>query len=417
MRESFYVHLKLDNGSTALVGQCIRDTDHRRGYFRYAPSYLQRDDAFPLDPVHLPLDEQVKQFPYDRENPGIPGVLLDAGPDDWGKKILAWSRKPPPSTLVDFLLAGSGTGIGALRFSGQKTPPPPDVPFRPFSNLEDMVRAAHAIEEDISPEQVGVESADIFFLRGSSVGGARPKTLIFDEGVEWLAKFPHPRDRFDNPLMEHLTMRMAKNAGINVADTKIVVTALGNVLMVKRFDWEQGRQAHFISLNSLINVFALRDRREEDFSYDNMARLVNRVSKENCSEEIFRRLVFNVAVGNTDDHMHNHALLKKSGERHYQLSPAYDLVPNTNMIGSHSISIGPMGMTPSHDNILSAAKMMQISLPRAQEVAAQVRAVTGSWREFLAEGGALPHHVQQVARCFEYGQKILESILTSQCEK
>lgn len=407
MRESFYVHLKLDNGGTALVGQCIRDSDRARGYFRYAPSYLQRDDAFPLDPIHLPLDNQIKQFLFDRENPGIPGVLLDAGPDDWGKKLLVWSRKPPPSTLVDFLLAGSGGGIGALRFSLHKTPPPPDAPFRPFSNLEDMMRAARAIEEDLPPEQVGVESGDLFFLRGSSVGGARPKTLVFDDEREWIAKFPHQQDRFDNPLVEHLTMRMAEKAGITVADTKIVATALGNVLMVKRFDWDGGKQSHFISLHSLINVFSLKDRREDDFAYENIVRLANRVSRENCGGEIFRRMLFNVAVGNTDDHMHNHAMLKKSGERHYELSPAYDLVPNTNMIGSHSICVGPMGMTPSRDNLFAAAKMMQLTQTHAQEIANDVAAATADWRSILLEGGVAEHHMRQVERCFEFGQKVL----------
>lgn len=407
MRDGFYVHLKQSDGGTALVGQCIRDSDRGRGYFRYAPSYFQRDDAFPLDPIHLPLDDQIKSFLFDRENPGIPGVLLDAGPDDWGKKLLVWWRKPPPSTLVEFLLAGSGGGIGALRFSADKTPPPPDAPLRPFACLEDMMRAAQAIEEDLSPEQVGVEAGDLYFLRGSSVGGARPKTLVFDDGWEWIAKFPHQQDRFDNPLMEHLTMRMAEKAGVTVADTKIVATALGNVLMVKRFDWDAGEHSHFISLHSLINVFSLKDRREEDFAYDNIARLANRVSRDNCSDEIFRRMVFNIAVGNTDDHMRNHALLKKSAARHYQLSPAYDLVPNTNMIGSHSICIGPMGMTPSADNIAAAAKMMRLTPPQAQQIAAEVAEATADWRHSLLAGGVMEHHIRQVERSFEFGQKIL----------
>lgn len=410
MRESFYVHLKLADGNTALAGQSIRDSEHRRGYFRYAPSYLQREDAFPLDPINLPLDEQIKQFPYDRENPGIPGVLLDGGPDDWGKKLLAWSRRPPPSTLVDFLLAGSGSGIGALRFSTQKTPPPPDAPFRPFSNLEDMMKAAQAIEDDQPLEMLGVGVGDIFFHRGSSVGGARPKTLVFHRGAEWIAKFPHRLDRFDNPLAEHLTMQMAKAAGIHVADTQIAQTALGNVLLVRRFDWEDGKHAHFISMHSLINVFALKDRREDDFAYDNIARLTNRISKMDCSQEVFRRLIFNVASGNTDDHMNNHALIKKPGERHYQLSPAYDLVPNTNLIGSHSISVGPMGMTPTTDNLLSTTKLLQIDADHAREIVGDVLAATQDWRGHLQSGGMLEQQILQLERSFTFGQKVIAAL-------
>lgn len=410
MRESFYVHLKLADGNTALAGQSIRDAEHRRGYFRYAPSYLQREDAFPLDPINLPLDEHIKQFPYDRENPGIPGVLLDGGPDDWGKKLLAWSRRPPPSTLVDFLLAGSGSGIGALRFSTQKTPPPPDAPFRPFSNLEDMMKAAQAIEDDQPLEMLGVGVGDIFFHRGSSVGGARPKTLVYHQGAEWIAKFPHRLDRFDNPLAEHLTMQMAKAAGIHVADTQIAKTALGNVLLVRRFDWEDGKHAHFISMHSLINVFALKDRREDDFAYDNIARLTNRISKMDCSQEVFRRLVFNVASGNTDDHMNNHALIKKPGERHYQLSPAYDLVPNTNLIGSHSISVGPMGMTPTTDNLLSTTKLLQIDADHAREIVGDVLAATRDWRGHLQSGGMLEQQILQLERSFTFGQKVIAAL-------
>lgn len=411
MREGFYVHLKQDDGTTALVGQSIRDSERGQGWFRYAPSYLRREDAFPLDPINLPLNETTKAFPYDRENPGIPGVLLDGGPDDWGKKLLAWSKTPPPATVVEFLLAGSGTGIGALRYSSSKTPPPPDVPFRPFTCLEDMMKAARAIEQDLPPEQADSDTQDIFFQRGSSVGGARPKTLVFNEGDEWIAKFPQQHDRFDNPLVEHLTMTMAKRVGIEVAETQIASTALGHVLLVKRFDWEQGKQAHFISLHSLINVFAVRNRREDDFAYENITRITNQISIGDHAAEVYRRMVFNVATGNTDDHMHNHALIKKSGARHYQLSPAYDLVPNTHMIGSHSISVGPMGMTPSADNLLGAAKMMQIKTEQAQAIIKEVHAVTQHWRQHLEQGGVSAHHLKQVERCFQFGQQVLSSCM------
>lgn len=410
MRESFYVHLKLADGSTALTGQCIRDPEHYRGYFRYAPSFLQRQDAFPLDPVNLPLDDQIKQFPYDRENPGIPGVLLDGGPDDWGKKLLAWSRRPPPVTLVDFLLAGSGSGIGALRFSMHKTPPPQDAPCRPFSRLEDVMKAAQALENHEPLEALGVAAGEIFFHRGSSVGGARPKTLVYHDGAEWIAKFPHRLDRFDNPLAEHLTMRMAKTAGIRVADTRIANTAMGNVLLVKRFDWEPGRHAHFISLHSLINVFTLKSRREEDFAYDNIVRIANRISKADCSEEVFRRMIFNVAIGNTDDHMHNHALIKMPNERHYQLSPAYDLVSNTNLIGSHSICVGPMGMTPSLDNLVAAVKMMQIGTSRAAVIVSDVLAATRGWREELQAAAMAEHQILQLERSFVFGQRAVAAL-------
>jgi serine/threonine-protein kinase HipA len=404
MRESFYVHLKIAPDAFVLVGQCVRDTTLNKGVFKYAQSYLERADAFPCDPINFPLSNEKFYLAYDKENPGIPGFILDAGPDHWGKRLLQTLLNPPPKTEVEFLLASSGTGVGALRFTTTKDSPPADSPFRAFDHLEDMIAIAQAIDRG---EQVD-QSQRIYFERGASVGGARPKTLIFHEGEEWIAKFPRIGDEFDNPLVEHLTMTMAREAGIDVAETKIIQTNQGNVLLVKRFDWDVQGVIHFISLHSLINVFAIRDITDEAFNYTKIAKIANSISNNlQVKKEVFRRMLFNIAVGNTDDHMHNHAMMKKPDSKDYSLAPAYDVVPNPAFIGSHTICLGPMGRSPTKDNILGAAQQIGLHIQDRDMIIQQVKKVTSSWRDTMRHALIPEDQILRLEKCFATGQNLL----------
>src|SRR5690606_12645320 len=115
------------------------------------------------------------------------------------------------------------------------------------ASIEEVQALARAIELK-EPLALADERAN-YFHRGESVGGARPKTLVSHNGAEWLAKFPRDNDLFDNTLAEHLTMRLAREAGINTAETDIIDTDKGRVLLVKRFDQQGSSQAHLISLH------------------------------------------------------------------------------------------------------------------------------------------------------------------------
>jgi serine/threonine-protein kinase HipA len=408
MRESLYVHLKISPEEFVLVGQCVRDTALNKGVFKYARSYIHRVDAYPFDPINFPLRDEHFYLPYDKENPGIPGFILDGGPDHWGKRLLQTLLNPPPQSEVEFLLAASGTGVGALRFTATKDAPPPDAPFRAFEHLEDMIAIARAIENG----EVVDQSQRIYFERGASVGGARPKTLIFYEGAEWIAKFPRIGDEFDNPLVEHLTMQMARETGMNVAETKIVHTSQGNVLLVKRFDWEVDGVIHFISLHSLLNVYAIRDITDEAFNYTQIAKIANGLSSDTqVKHEVFRRMLFNIAVGNTDDHMHNHAMIKKPNEKQYGLAPAYDVVPNPAFIGAHTICVGPMGRMPSKDNVLGAAQQMGLSNGERDHIIQQVKQVTERWQEVMRAENISDNQILRLEKCFVPGQNVLAALV------
>lgn len=406
MAEKLFVHVDLGNGEKVLAGQLL--VDESRGRFKYARAYIEREDAFPLDPVNLPLNGEVHINPRTRETPGVFGVLIDAGPDEWGRRQLAKTRRPPPVTDVEFLLAASGEGVGALHFTAEIRDAPKPSPERPFENLVHL----QAIADDIEAGREVDRSLEPYFFHGSGLGGARPKTLIEHQGRSWIAKFNRESDLVDMCRVEHASMRMARDAGIEVPDVLLTETARGPVVLVERFDADETGQHHLISVASLINKFDITQFDESAMSYPGINQLAKRIGGHTSGlpAVIFRRMVFNVAIGNTDDHLRNHAFFKKSGAAEYALTPGYDIVPNTGLQGSHAIALGEFGSTPSRDNLAAARHRMGLNPQTARDIAEQVLTVTGRWREVLDESGVPDSDLGVLERCFAY-RSVLKAFL------
>ncbi len=406
--EKLFVHVDLGEGETVLAGQLI--VDESRGRFKYARAYIERPDSFPLDPVNLPLNPEVHENVRTRETPGVFGVLIDAGPDEWGRRQLTKTRRPPPVTDVEFLLAASGEGVGALHFTAELRDEPKPPPERPFENL---VHLQH-IAEDIEAGREMDRSLEPYFFHGSGLGGARPKTLIEHEGRGWIAKFNRDSDLVDMCRVECGTMRMARAAGIDVPDVDLTETARGPVVLVERFDHSEQGQHHLISVASLINKFDITQFDEAAMSYPGINHLAKRIGgmTVDLPAVIFRRMIFNVAIGNTDDHLRNHAFYKRAGHPEYELTPAYDIVPNTGLQGSHAIALGEFGSTPSRDNLQAARHRMGLEEQTARQIAEEVLGVTAGWREVLAELGVSESDLAVLERCFAY-QSVLEEFLAA----
>ncbi len=398
MSEKLFVHVDLGRGACVLAGQLI--VDEQRGRFKYSPKYLTHPRSFALDPINLPLTDEVHTTARSREAPGVFGVLLDAGPDEWGRRQLSKTRQPPPVTSVEFLLAASGEGVGALRFTAQvaekaKAPAP-----RPFENLIHLQQIADDIESGREVDR----NLEPFFFHGSGLGGARPKTLIDHVDRHWIAKFGRPSDLVDMCKVEYATMRMAADAGIEVPDVLLTQTAFGPVLLVERFDHSDERQHHLVSVASLINKFDITQYDEAAMSYPGIFQLGNRIGSktDSLAEDVLRRMLFNVAIGNTDDHLRNHSFLKRAGDAEYQLTPGYDIVPNTGLQGSHAIALGPFGNVPSLDNFRAAAQRLGLSASKAAQIAGEVNEVGQKWREYMAEAHVLSADIGILERCFAY---------------
>ena len=404
MSEKLFVHADLGDGEKVLAGQLL--LDETRGRFKYAKAYLENPRAFALDPVNLPLTSEVHVNPRTRETPGVFGVLIDAGPDEWGRRQLSKTRVPPPVTNVEFLLAASGEGVGALHFTAEIKDKPKPTPPRPFDNLVHLQKIA----EDIEAGREVDRSLEPYFFHGSGLGGARPKTLIEHEGRNWIAKFNRDIDLVDMCKVEFASMRMARDAGIEVPDVELTETARGPVLLVERFDRTPDAQHHLVSVASLINKFDITQFDEAAMSYPGIFQLGNRIgtSTLNLAEHIFRRMLFNIAIGNTDDHLRNHAFFKKASEAEYLLTPGYDIVPNTGLQGSHAIALGAFGSTPSRDNVEAAAHRMGIDRPRAESIARETLEVTAAWQNFLKLAGVADSDVAILQRCFAYQDVVRE---------
>ena len=398
MAEKLFVHADLGDGRTVLAGQLL--VDDKQGRFKYARAYLENPRAFALDPINLPLTAGVNVNPRTRETPGVFGVLIDAGPDEWGRRQLTKTRRLPPVTHVEFLLAASGEGVGALHFTADIHDALKPTPPRPFDNLVHLQHIAADIEAGKEVDR----ALEPYFFHGSGLGGARPKTLIEQDGRHWIAKFGRESDLVDMCKVEYASMRMAREAGIDVPDVEMTETARGPVLLVERFDRAADAQHHLVSVASLINKFDITQFDEAAMSYPGILQLGKRIGSrtEGLAEKIFRRMLFNIGIGNTDDHLRNHAFYKSATESEYLLTPGYDIVPNIGLQGSHAIALGAFGNTPSRDNIEAAAHRMGLERQRAVTIAREVLAVTEAWRDFMAAADVTASDIAILERCFGF---------------
>lgn len=406
MAEKLFVHTDLGDGTTVLAGQLL--IDDARGRFKYARAYLDNPRAFALDPINLPLTADIHDNPRTRETPGVFGVLIDAGPDEWGRRQLSKTRKPPPVTHVEFLLAASGEGVGALHFTAKIKDKPKPTPARPFENLVHLqhiaadIEAGREVDQNLSP----------FFFHGSGLGGARPKTLIEQDDRYWIAKFGRDSDLVDMCKVEYASMIMARAAGIDVPDVAFTETARGGVMLVERFDRSVDEQHHLVSVASLINKFDITQYDESTMSYPGIVQLGKRIGHRTrgLAASVFRRMLFNIAIGNTDDHLRNHAFYKKSTGAEYVLTPGYDIVPNVGLQGSHAIALGAFGSAPSRDNLEAAAHRMGISRKAARRTAEEVLAVTDDWRTYMKDAGVVASDVAILKRCFAFGKVLRQFV-------
>ena len=405
-----YVHAELPHRSLpALVGKLVMDTDGKATHFQYARSYLEDENAPAIDPINAPKVKGAKyQWPITREHNGVPGALTDAGAtDDFSKRahlIMQHAIDPgrPPITDIDFLILGSSEGVGNLFFSqDREIKARPTLVQRPFGDTEDIMEVALAIDagEDISPDKA------MFFKEGSATGGARPKTQVRDGDKVYIAKFPRPSDPFNDTVAEFTSLQMARKAGIDTADAKILSTVKGDVLLVQRFDIDAaGNRKQVISSHSLTNIYSLREYSEETISYPGIVRLAEQV-KPNCndnktvSKKMYRRMIFNVCIGNTDDHMRNHSFL--DGE----LSPCYDV--NSHLrIGSHAISISQLGSSVTEESLALCAREMGLESEEAAEIISDVLVATENWAEDMRSNGMSDRDIEQLKHCYSQREKV-----------
>lgn len=343
--ETIHVYLDCDwMDVPQLVGCLYREG--LRGTAKYA---FEFDREWLKKHANVKLSADLENFPGRQFQPAsteIFGCFSDAMPDRWGRLLLKRreqiesvldQREPKTLNAMDLLCGiDDSSRMGALRFKRAVQGPflndLDKLPIPPIASLRELMHSVRELEtseaKNILPEQKWIQQ---LIKPGSSLGGARPKATVVDEtGNLWIAKFPSLNDTYDIGSWEHFAYVMAKEAGISTSESKLVPIAPNrNIFLVKRFDRLNHKRVHFASSMTLLGLHD-GDGASTGHGYLDIvdAILENCLDVEQNLEELYRRVAFNICIGNTDDHFQNHGFILK--QKGWTLSPAYDLNPTTN---------------------------------------------------------------------------------------
>ena len=384
------VHLTLPDSSNLLCGEIVcgePDSSGRiSGAFRYAVGFLNHPGAFALDPHALALSSS--EFETNRPA-GVHGVFEDSLPDDWGRRLLI--RKARLSrrhqTVPNLLSVLGGNGLGALAYS-EKNVKPDTGACTDLTGLKDLLNVAWRYD---AGEVVADEELTLLFRAASSPGGARPKALVkTDDDIHWIAKFPSSRDRLPIIPIEAATLSLAKKAGLIVPEFKVQAVGRREVLMVRRFDvTETGGRKHMISFQSLLGAEGYYS-----LGYPDLFDALKKYSSQPESDirALYRQMVFNASIGNTDDHLKNFTLLHDDAG--YHLSPAYDLLPDTAERREHVLYFENEYLAPDRAALLRLAKRLGVRKPG--DLVDKVLQSVAGWRSRFAEYGVRDDAIEQL---------------------
>ena len=346
--------------------------------FEYDPAWLQRAGAFAIDPTALPLQRG-------QHHAGtLFGAIHDCGPDRWGRILIerAVRKKVLPQRPyhdIDYVLAlDDATRIGALRFRLEADGPflaPASGKLPPLVRLHALLQATDAIHGETET------AADLRFLlgAGSPLGGARPKAAVcLSDHRLAIAKFPKPDDIRDIAAGEILALTLAEQAGIRVAEHRLVPVGHQNVAVITRFDREGERRIPFISASSLLGL-PTGDAGAYTWLADGIRRFGDEVPAD--LRELWRRMVFSLLASNYDDHLRNHGFRMHRPGR-WALSPAYDLnpVPEVDRTRMSKTPISEDQSEPSMAAALAVAGRFGLKAGEAKNVLREVHAAVSGWR-------------------------------------
>ncbi|MBM3549776.1 MAG: HipA domain-containing protein [Alphaproteobacteria bacterium] len=407
--ERFFVHAHV-GGKLLPVGVVERTgrawPPVQRGLrFRYGKRWLDSvdTDSFEIDPINLPFGSGWIPAPADTE---IHGAFRDAGPDGWGQELIRKRWVDRQIGMVEILLSGAGERTGLLGFSTDTSgrSAHDSIDAEPIE-LEELLRISDAIQEN---EAAPPEIARLLG-HGSSLGGARPKAGFRHKHALWVAKFPHREDDIDVQKAEAACLDMAEAIGIVTPAREVVeVRGAGNaprtILLVKRFDRiETDNGAVRLAYLSAETVLGRTGGTyNSTLRYGDLMAIATRlghaaVGAGGAGPEIFRRLLLNVVVHNTDDHLRNHAFIRAGGK--WRLSPVFDVVPQAP--GNDQMALGLVRTRfPTIAEAIEAARTLALDDEEASASAANALPVLARWREFMAKRGVVDADMRRLAPRF-----------------
>lgn len=364
--------------------------------FHYERPWLKRDASRQLDP-DLALVEG-PQYLHAGQRPNF-GLFLDSSPDRWGRLLMqrreaarARKERRPARQLVetDYLLGvHDEQRAGGLRFkepslSGAWLNDDVGMATPPWTSLRELENASWMIQGDSAHDDPHyLEWLNLLIAPGSSIGGARPKAGVMDpKGDLWIAKFPGRSDERDMGAWEMLVHLLAQESGVNVPKAELQGFAKGHrTFMSRRFDRVAGsanaKRIHFASAMTLLG----RSDGDDHTSGASYLELVEFIGRQGAHpardlEELWRRIVFSIAVHNTDDHLRNHGFLLT--DMGWELSPAYDLNADPSGHGL-SLNISETDNALDFDLAMEVSPLFRVARKRADEIIDQVRQARATW--------------------------------------
>jgi len=405
MDREIEVHIDWD-GATRPVGRLWARAKGARQTcsFAYDQTWLGLAGAFPLEP-NLPLVRGDAHW-----DGGLFNAFSDPAPDRWGRNLMgrrerhqakAEGRAPRTLLEADFLmLVEDQTRLGALRFRdvGAEAFAAADAdPVPPLVALPRLLGAARRIVADRETD----EDLRLLLAPGSSLGGARPKASVKDaqDGL-LIAKFPSQTDDWPIPTWESIAMTLAERAGITVPAFQLRQVARRPVFMMSRFDrMADGGRRPFCSALTALGA--------SDGEVRSYLELVDVLRQDGAdapgdAAQLWRRMVFNILISNTDDHLRNHGFLREPGG--WRLSPAYDLNPMPTDVKPriHALALNETDQEASLDIALGAATYFRLGKPEASAIAREIGAVVATWRDVAAQHGLTANQIDRMASAFEH---------------
>jgi len=375
--------------------------------FEYDKTWFENPLRFSLEPA---LEVGPGAFHTPADTPMF-GAIGDSAPDRWGRALMRRAERrraeragTAPRSLqeIDFLLlVDDEARQGALRFAEKEG--------RPFLREEGVRRIPPLIElpELLSAVEHVVEDKDteedlrLLIAPGSSLGGARPKaSVIQKDGQLAIAKFPRRDDEINTVVWEAVALALASKSGIPVPKSRVEKVSNKPVILLRRFDREGPRRIPFLSAMSMLGA-----KDKETRSY---LEIVDALRQRGAAPEedmagLWRRLVFNILISNTDDHLRNHGFLYV-GQAGWRLSPAYDLNPVPVDIKPRILTtaINEDDGTASLELAMSVARYFELEGDQAEAIVAKVGKAVSTWRDEAARHGIGKGEIDRMASAFEH---------------
>jgi serine/threonine-protein kinase HipA len=383
--QEFWIYIYIDDKYVKCAKLSVSEEEFA---LEYIAEYLKLDSRIDIDPQNLPA------YGKKYESDELFTSLLDSAPDFWGRELLNKKFNRVELNEIEYVLANGLEHVGALAYSAIDVDQPMQLTSKKWvPHRNERVD----IEEIMNQTEMMIHDADESKLKelfevGPTLGGGKPKVPMVIDGKYYLSKYGTSLDTLPEQQIEYATMLMAADVGLDVPEIRISKHSGRRVFMIERFDRKivagNLKRYHFVSALSLCDWYA---NWAKDWSYPVFCEYIRKAGNDKDEikhdlKELFKRIAFNIAVNNDDDHPRNHGLLCRNGK--WRLSPLYDVFPKASRTVTFmmAMAIGDKHREASKSNLMSSVKNFDLEIKEAEEIIDSINHfVVKNWKKYFRE--------------------------------